>query len=75
MASKSRLPVASKKPVPVRIVNDGPAEIKSDSHDKWKIQDALRTIKDAEKFKADKTLMKGVKALAREEAKALDKIK
>ena len=71
---KNKLPV-SKKPVPVRIVHDTPEVAKTGEMDKYRIQDALRTIKDAEKFKADKSLMKGVKALAREEAKALSKIK
>ncbi len=73
---KNKLPVSKSKPVPVRIVHDTPeVSAKSDSHDKWKIQDALRTIKEAEKYKTDKALMKGVKALAREETKALSKIK
>ena len=73
---KNKLPVSKSKPIPVRIVHDQPNEVpRSEGPDKWKIQDALRTIKDAEKFKADKSLMKGVKALAREEARALAKIK
>ena len=73
--AKNRLPVSSKKPIPVKIVYDKSTADKPEGNDKWKIQDALRTIKDAEKFKQDKVLMKGVKALAREEAKALDKIR
>lgn len=73
--AKGKLPVAStKKPIPVKIVSDTVNEGPSPD-DKWRIQDALRTIKEAERFKADKGLMKGVKALAREEVKALGKIK
>ena len=71
--AKGKLPVASKKPIPVKIVSE--PSCKPDIDDKWRVQDALRTIKEAERFKADKSLMKGVKALAREEVKALGKIK
>ncbi len=36
----------------------------------WKIEDALRTIHRAESYKKDRTLMRGVKKLAKAHAKA-----
>lgn len=73
--AKGKLPVAStKKPIPVKIVSDT-ASCSPAMDNKWKTQDALRTIQDAEKYKMDKVLMKDVKALAKEQMKALGRIK
>ena len=69
---KNKLPTTN-KPVPVKIVGNGECAPKAD--DKWRIEDALRTLQSAEKFKSDKPLMKAVKALAKEQVKALSKIK
>jgi len=71
--AKSRLPTTSKKPIPVKIVSDTVCDRPMEM-DKYRIHDALRTIKEAEKFRADKSLMKAVKAEAKKEAKALSKI-
>ena len=76
----SKLPVeklkASKKPVPVKIVGDEPQETAKHeaSERKWKAEDALRTMKEYEKIKSDKTLMSDVKKLAKEEMNKLKKI-
>ena len=76
MASKSRLPVASnKKPIPVKIVYDKSTADKPEGNDKWRIESALRTLQEAEKFKKDKPLMKQVKSLAKEQIKALSNVK
>lgn len=73
--AKNRLPV-SKKPVPVKIVYDSPKTTSIVSEDKkYKIESGLRTLREAEKIKSDKGLMKDIKALAKEETKALSKIK
>ena len=70
---KNKLPV-SKKPIPVKIVNDSPkATVASD--DKWRVEDALRTLRRAEEIRQDKGLMKQAKVMAKKEAAALSKIK
>lgn len=74
----AKLPVeklkASKaaKPVPVKIVSEpcGPSSV---DDRKWRAQDALRDIQRAESHKSDKTLMKDVKALAKEQVNNLKK--
>lgn len=75
--AKNKLPV-SNKPIPVKIVSDAPSSPmveKSKEYDRWKVEDALRTLQQAEKCRQDKTLMKHVKSLAKEQAAALSKIK
>ena len=80
MAKKSKLPVeplkAGKKPIPVKIVNDGPMETKAHESNerKWKAEDALRDIERAEAHKRDKALMSDVKKLASEKVASLKKI-
>lgn len=80
MAKKS-LPVeklkASKKAIPVRIVNETTDSIpdRDESRErKWKAEDALRTMKEYEKIKSDKQLMSDVKKMAKEEMNKLKKI-
>ena len=41
---------------------------------KWEIEDALRTVQRAEEIKRDKTMMKDVKAMAKEKMKDLKKV-
>ena len=77
MAKKSmKLPVASSKPVPVKIVHDEismPA--KEDARErKWRAEDALKDIERAEGHKRDKDLMGDVKKLAKEKVKSLNKV-
>lgn len=77
--AKKTLPVEklkATKAIPVKIVNEGPMETKSHeaSERKWKAEDALRTMKEYEKIKSDKTLMSDVKKLAKEEMSKLKKI-
>jgi hypothetical protein len=76
--AKKKLPVEKlgSKPIPVKIVNDAPSPSKSDEarERKYKAEDALRTIKEYEKVKSDKSLMKDVKNLARDEMNKLKNI-
>lgn len=71
MKSKGKLPIQT-SPVPVKIVSDVAKEPVENM--KWKAQDALRDIQRAEEHLKDKTLMKAVKTLAKEQTKALSKI-
>ena len=70
----AKLPVqklkASKKPIPVKIVSDGPVEATGESRN-WRAEDALRDIERAEKHKRDKSLMADVKKLAQDKVKSL----
>lgn len=81
----AKLPVeklkASKKPIPVRIVSepiDSPCSTSDAKYEarerKYKAEDALRTMKEYEKIKADKQLMGDVKKMAKEEMNKLKKI-
>jgi hypothetical protein len=80
--AKKKLPVEKlgSKPIPVKIVNDAPSPSTSTDKSyearerKYKAEDALRTIKEYEKVKSDKSLMKDVKNLARDEMKKLKNI-
>lgn len=42
--------------------------------DKWDVESALRTLRDADKVKADSKKMKAVNILAKQEVSALEKI-
>lgn len=77
---KTKLPVAKQKPIPVRIVSEKDNVPTPDANyeareRKYKAEDALRSLQRAEEVKADKGLMKDVKALATQQMKALGKIK
>lgn len=71
--AKKGLPVKSAKPVPVKIVSDvggpDPAEQK-----KWRAQDDIRTMQEAEKIRKDKERMKAMKEIAKQQVKDLKKI-
>lgn len=73
--AKNGLPIKSTKPIPVKIVSDvnsiGPdaAERK-----KWRAQDDIRTMQQAEEIKKDKDRMKAMKQIAKEQVKDLKKI-
>jgi hypothetical protein len=73
-----KLKASKSKPVPVRIVSEAssPSTDKGyeDRERKYRAEDALRTIKEYEKLQSDKSLMKDVKALAKEQMNALKKI-
>ncbi|MDE2031378.1 MAG: hypothetical protein KGI58_03935 [Patescibacteria group bacterium] len=79
--AKMGLPVkkseASKKPVPVKIVNDDAPKVDKSYEERekrYRAEDALRDIERAEKHKKDRNLMKDVKALAKEKIKTMNKI-
>jgi hypothetical protein len=76
MAKKMKLPVASDKAVPVKIVHDEvETSAKSDERErKYRAEDALRDIERAEGHKRDKSLMGDVKKLAKEKVKSLTKV-
>jgi hypothetical protein len=59
--------------LPVKIVNSPTFNYEARER-KYKAEDALRTIKEYEKVKSDKSLMKDVKNLARDEMKKLKNI-
>ena len=80
--TKGALAKATVSPIPVKIVStsnkiaDTPEVCKSDEarERKWKAEDALRTCKEYEKIKNDKTLMSDVKKLAKQEMDRLNKV-
>jgi hypothetical protein len=70
------------KPIPVQIVDTMSPRVsqKSDSEyaereRKYRAEDALRVISQAEEHKKDRDLMKDVKSLAREKMKSMQKAK
>lgn len=65
-ASKNALPIATADPVPSGKMKE--------QERRWRAEDALRSINRAEEFKQDKSLMKDVKALAKEQMASLSKI-
>jgi hypothetical protein len=74
---KNKLPTTPAIPMESAI---SPASTKRDANDikkdearerRWKAEDALRTMEQAEKHKKDKQLMKDIKQLAREKVKDL----
>lgn len=78
---KKSLPVeklSTAKAVPVRIVNDAPSPSADKSYEdrerKYRAEEALRDIERAEKHKRDKSLMKDVKACAKEKVKTYGKL-
>ncbi len=66
----------AKKGLPTTASIAEPRETKAHEAEerKWRAEDALRDIERAEKHKADKSLMKDVKACAKEKMKALSKV-
>lgn len=78
--AKSKLPVEklAAKAVPVKIVDDTPSTSSNRDYEarerKYRAEEALRDIERAEKHKSDKTLMKDVKACAKEKMKAYGKL-
>lgn len=64
---------AKQKPVPVKIVNEGPP-VSTYDDTKYRAQDALRTLQRAEEIKRDKALMKAAKAEARAQMKQLSTV-
>lgn len=76
MAKKQGLPVAtSKKPIPVKIVNDAPSPSKwADEDKKYRAESDLRTLQEAGKIQKDKERMKAAKSCAKEQMKALSHV-
>lgn len=75
--TKNKLPT-SDKPVKVTIVSNSTTSNACPmpkENDKWKVEDALRTLEQAESYKKDKDLMKDVKQLAKNKIKCLSNIK
>ena len=62
------------KPVPVKIVSPETSPASKRGIDKWEAQDALRTIQRAEEIKSNKPLMKAVKAEAKSQMKAMERV-
>lgn len=79
MAKKGKLPVASAKPVPVHIVPSDVNTVQEDAkykerERKYRAEDDIRTMKQAEEIRKDKERMKAMKQVAREQVKDLKKI-
>lgn len=79
MAKKKGLPVASSKPIPVKIVPsniNSTAELKKDEarERRWRAEDDIRTMKSAQEIQKDKARMKAMKEVAREQMNELKKI-
>ncbi len=79
MAKKSSLPVASaKNPVPVKIVSDTakdvPSTIDKEREKKWRAEDDMRTMQQAEEIRKDKERMKNMKQMAKQKMAELKKI-
>lgn len=65
------------KPIPVKIVSDTPTSKPSyvEEDKKWRAESDLRTLKEAAQIKCDRERMKAAKSCAKEQMKALSKIK
>ncbi len=76
MAKKSKLPVASSKPIPVKIVSEPANSVKeSDARERrWRAEDDIRTMKQAEEIKKDKARVKAMKEVAKAQMAELKKI-
>jgi F0F1-type ATP synthase epsilon subunit len=76
MAKKSKLPVASSKPIPVKIVSEPATSVKeSDARERrWRAEDDIRTMKQAEEIKKDKARVKAMKEVAKAQMAELKKI-
>jgi len=76
MKKKSKLPVEpltaskSKKPIPVKIVSNGPSTI---DDQKWRAENDLRALQRAKEIESDKSRMKAAKAVAKEQLNNLKK--
>ncbi len=77
MKKKNKLPVeplkASKKPIPVKIVSDGPSPSYAKEDQKWRAEDDLRALQRAREIESDKSRMKAAKAVAKEQLNTLKK--
>ena len=78
--AKAKLPVqkltASKKtkPIPVRIVSDGPKSSYAEEDKEWRARDDMRALQRAKEIETDKSRMQAVKAVAKKEMSNLKKI-
>lgn len=68
------LPLKSTKPIPVKIVSENGIKTDPDQERKWRAQDDIRTMQQAEVIRKDKERMKAMKEIAREQLKDLKKI-
>lgn len=78
MAKKAKLPVeplktSKTKPIPVKIVSDGPSPSYAKEDQKWRAEDDLRALQRAKEIEGDKSRMKAAKAVAQEQLNALKK--
>lgn len=73
-----KLSAKSKKAVPVRIVSEACSPVSNKGYEtrerKYRAEDALRTMQRAAEISSDKTLMKDMQALAKEQMAALSKV-
>lgn len=72
MASKQKMPVSAKNPVPVKIVSDAPKST-IDYDKKYQAEDDLRTLQRYGELQSNKDRMKAAKGLAKEQMKSLQK--
>lgn len=66
--AKSKLPVAECSPSTYK-----PSKADVDRERRYRAEDGLRAIQRAQEVKADKVLLKDIKALVKEQAKAVNK--
>lgn len=76
MAKKKGLPVASAKPIPVKIVSEPSTSVKqSDEREKrWRAEDDMRIMTQAEEIRKDKERVKAMKQVAKQKMNELKKI-
>ena len=78
MKKKAKLPVeplkaGKSKPIPVKIVSEGPSPSYAKEDQKWRAEDDLRALQRAAEIQSDKSRVKAAKAVAKEQMTALKK--
>jgi len=61
------------KPIPVKIVSEGPSTTYAKEDQKWRAEDDLRALQRAREIESDKSRMKAAKAVAKEQLNTLKK--
>lgn len=68
-----KLKASKTKPIPVKIVSDSPSPSYIKEDNKWRAEDDLRALQRAKEIEGDKSRMKAVKAVAKEQLNTLKK--
>lgn len=68
-----KLKATKTKPIPVKIVSDGPSPSYVKEDQKWRAEDDLRALQRAKEIESDKGRMKAAKAIAKEQMNTLKK--